>query len=203
MEENKTCGICGGYIGNVMIRQLPAQNTDGVPYPEATVPPINVCPGHPEEKPMQTGGTLPADGVSPFIIMHEYDPSKELMYIPANASIFPNDYRQRQETLWKIVQRVAERESLFFEPEAEIEQWQCPFCTGGQTFHGYVRKEPFPHQPGCIVVKARELMEWRNAQPKITIQVHDDFSPAVRPIAEIARELVQKVKERNEEVPGD
>ena len=74
-----------------------------------------------------------------------------------------------QETLWNIVRQVAERESIFFEQDASIEQWQCPFCNSGQTFHAHVRKEPFIHSNTCIVSKARALMEWRKAQPEVPL----------------------------------
>lgn len=38
------CLTCGGYIGDgYIIRRLPAVNSEGVPYPEAEVPPVKIC----------------------------------------------------------------------------------------------------------------------------------------------------------------
>jgi hypothetical protein len=70
---------------------------------------------------------------------------------------------QVEQAIWDIVRQVAERESIFFEQDASLEQWQCPFCNSGQTFHAHVRKEPFIHGNTCVVTKARALMERRKA----------------------------------------
>lgn len=38
------CFTCGGYIDDgYLIRRLPAVNSEGVPYPEAEVPPVKIC----------------------------------------------------------------------------------------------------------------------------------------------------------------
>ncbi len=92
-------------------------------------------------------------------IVHENDPSRELLYLPAGSSIFPPDMA----VLWQIVQAVDEEDSTFYSDNDGL--MHCPFCyTSTSDFH------QFRHQPDCIVTKARELMEWRKAQPMISIK---------------------------------
>lgn len=100
-----------------------------------------------------TGGIIDKDGQWHPVITHEYYPDRELVVIPAGSSIFPSNI----EVLWEIARQVAERDSVFFDEDASYDNFLCPFCNGGQTFHDHVRKEPFPHSPTCIVTKAREL----------------------------------------------
>lgn len=106
-------------------------------------------------------------------MVHEFHPENELMYAPQGTAVISNDlhHTQQQEALWRIAQNVAERDSIFFEQDATYHNWLCPFCNGGQTFHEHVRNEPFPHQPSCIVVKAREMIAWREAQPRIDVKI--------------------------------
>lgn len=81
------------------------------------------------------------------------------MYIPAGTSIFPPD----MSVLWKIVEGVAEEDPTYHDDRDGL--CHCLFCyTSTGNFI-----DPFPHDKECIVVKACELMEWRKAQPKITV----------------------------------
>jgi hypothetical protein len=158
MSENNICTICGGYIGNATLA-LTTMST-------ATVPTVIFCPGH---------STTDADLYRPPTIVHENDPSRELMLVPEGSSIFPSNV----EALWEIARQVAERDSVFFDGDASYDKFLCPFCNGGQTFHDHVRKEPFPHSLTCIVTKAWELMEWRKAQPQITVRIAQHVEPEV------------------------
>lgn len=50
MSSIDICPTCGGLTGKVVIRRLPSANSEGIPYPIAEVPPVKLCPGHPETK---------------------------------------------------------------------------------------------------------------------------------------------------------
>lgn len=62
MSEQSICPICGGVPNqSVIVRRLPAMNSERVPYPIAPVPPIRLCLGHPEPAPKHDG-KLDGDG---------------------------------------------------------------------------------------------------------------------------------------------
>jgi len=81
------------------------------------------------------------------------------------TSVYPTDYFQRIEELWRIAQEVAETHSTFHEHYSH--DMACPFCDGVQ---GWACDDGVIHQPECIVIKARELTQWRKQIPQIVLE---------------------------------
>lgn len=68
-----------------------------------------------------------------------------------------------------VAEQVAKVESTFTN-ETNGSQL-CPFCNGWQTeADAFIRKKPFPHQPGCIVVIARALVTLCHEQPQADVK---------------------------------
>lgn len=143
MNINKLCPICGGYIG--VVNYLSSSSN----------PPIRFCPGH---------STTDADLAGHFSIMCT-GVGPELYTLPPRSSVYPH----YEETLWKIAEGVATDST--YPTDTDIHDvpstWVCPFCRGESI--GYT--DEFPHSQDCIVIKARELMEWRKAQPRIEVKM--------------------------------
>jgi uncharacterized Zn-finger protein len=101
----------------------------------------------------------------------------ELIHIPPGSSIFPdNHFQQQEEKLWQIAQEVAETDSTHIaEPDGRL---VCPFCSAYEgdngTWQGFAHNDTFSHEKNCIVTKARALMEWRKAQPRIEVNIKKD-----------------------------
>lgn len=130
----------------------------------------------------------------------------ELVHIPANSSIqFPD-----MDTLWQIAQVVAEKDATF-----EFAGFHCcNYCDGKQRIFASLLTEEelirqLPHDPECIVTKARELMEWRKAQQRtsaVTIHVELDGKVIAEHVARAdVREMLksQQEKEREREIRID
>ncbi len=79
---------------------------------------------------------------------------------------------EHEETLWQIAREVAEIDSTC-DGEEDIHgvpvNHFCPFCGNEQIHADRKDGKEFLHRDGCIVTKARELMEWREAQPRVNI----------------------------------
>jgi hypothetical protein len=92
----------------------------------------------------------------------------ELIHIPANSSIqFPD-----MDALWQIAQVMAEQDSIYstYQDFDDVScGFCCSFCSGNVP--GRMNDLQFPHTSDCIVTKARTLMEWRKAQPRIEVNV--------------------------------
>lgn len=98
-HESTICAICGGYTSQVIIRRLPAANSEGIPYPLADVPPIRLCPGHPEpvqkhdgrldkdgDTKVQYGAAYPGERGIYVLDMIDDDPKHHSVYLgPAQA----------------------------------------------------------------------------------------------------------------------
>jgi hypothetical protein len=114
----------------------------------------------------------------------------ELVHIPANSSIqFPD-----MDTLWQIAQVVAEKDATF-----EFAGFHCcNYCDGKQRIFASLLTEEelirqLPHDPECIVTKARELMEWRKAQPRIEASIKKSDELAEDTLCEMVRQMVSEV----------
>lgn len=150
MTENTICPICGGYIGNAI---LYATLTTGA----ASTPAIIFCPGHTTNIASNSHVMLSGDFEDPKTwLMKDTSYNKEMTLVPSAAT-------QQQETLWQIVQAVAEGATL---AEDMMGGTDCLFCTGELGYSGN-----FHHTPECIVTKARELVEWRKTQPRIAVNI--------------------------------
>lgn len=123
------------------------------------------------------------------------------------TSIVPNEH----ETLWEIVQEVAEGNSL----HTLAGRYYCNYCEGSDNsvnlvlLAGYFENpddarekfiRQFPHQLSCIVTKARGLVERRKAQPRMEIT----FTQASDGTA-MTNALIhwQKLIDKDGEVPRD
>jgi hypothetical protein len=102
------------------------------------------------------------------------EPGPEIISLPAGSSVYPSISVSLPpyDTLWQIAQGVAERDSTH--------EWAavylCNYCEGSQKRWASLLSDEelikqFPHEPDCIVTKARTLMEWRKAQPRIEVNV--------------------------------
>ena len=102
--------------------------------------------------------------------------SNEIVFIPSGTSVYPTLILEQQETFWQIVQEVAETESEYganLDFDDKYLNYYCPFCEGVILTSNFARGEPFPHESDCIVTKARQLMEWRKAQPCIELKIKE------------------------------
>lgn len=97
----------------------------------------------------------------------------EIVHIPKGSSVYPTDYFQRIEQLWRIAQEVAEKESEYgrgLDFEDRFTVYYCPFCESEMPASDYASGEPFPHESLCIVTIARALVEQRKQLPKIVLE---------------------------------
>lgn len=78
------------------------------------------------------------------------------------------------EQVWTIVQEVAEVDSTYYEDNDGY--IYCPFCTGGDG-HAVQNTENFPHEPSCIVVKARTLIQQRKERSNHEPTTYGQASP--------------------------
>jgi hypothetical protein len=175
--SNTLCTQCGGITGDYILTSV--------------VPKTGFCGGHKGSEGVRIVVfpriiDRPIPGTQGTAFVHEYDPSKEILSLPKGSSIYPSDYFQQIEVLWQIAQEVAETDSTyvanvnFDESPAE---YFCPFCEGILT-PAILRSETgrpltsFPHDAGCIVTKARELVEQRKQTPQITAKIEQPKVPA-------------------------
>lgn len=126
----------------------------------------------------------------------------ELVHIPVNSSIQPPD----MDALWRIAQEVAEESPL----HEYAGRYYCNYCDERQAnlhldeiisrmsieedydngMATFVRQ--FPHDPECIVTKARKLMEWHKAQPRIEVNIKKSSELAEDQLREMVGRIIGK-----------
>jgi hypothetical protein len=150
---SETCEQCGKMHWSAFV---------GLPTNQRLKIGSDFCPGH---------ETTDADIAAHFphhIMCTGVGP--ELVTLPKGSSVYPSSYFQQQETLWQIAQEVAEKDSRYstYQDFDDVPcGWRCSFCRG--EIPGRFDDLPFPHDATCIVAKARALVEWRKAQPKLEL----------------------------------
>lgn len=94
--------------------------------------------------------------------------SEEQIHFPPIAQLLLN----HDETLWQIVQAVAETDVTFYNDVSGDSL--CHFCDGrlSQTAN-WVKGEEFTHESDCVVTKARVLIRQRALHPRVELKIHD------------------------------
>lgn len=98
----------------------------------------------------------------------------ELVTLPPDTQVFPKNYfYDEKEALWEIVKEVAEEDSTCYNDNDG--RMHCPFCTAQTS--SFIHE--FPHQPDCIIMKARELIKQRELQPRVEFKFHTEAEDAM------------------------
>jgi hypothetical protein len=123
------------------------------------------------------------------------EPGPEIISLPAGSSVYPSISVSLPpyDTLWQIAQEVAEEDSIYstYQDFDDVScGFCCSFCSGNVP--GRMNDLQFPHTSDCIVTKARELMEWRKAQPRIDVSIKKSDELAENKLREMVRQMVSE-----------